>query len=155
MSSEQNKMDAAQHRRVAVECFNSVWKLLEKPDRTPEEDDTMLHMAHASRYHWGILGAPVNLARGEWQVSRVYAVLGRPEPARYHANRCLDICEANGIGDFDLAYAYEALARACAIAGERSQREIYLQKAIQAGEQIAKTEDRELLELDLTSIPRI
>ena len=41
----------------------------------------MLHAAHASRFHWGEVGEPVNFARGEWQISRVYAVLGRPEPA--------------------------------------------------------------------------
>ena len=72
----------------------------------------MLDAPHASRFHWGEVGTAVNLARGEWQVSHVYAVLNRAEPALYHARRCLAICEANAIGDFDLAYAYEAIARA-------------------------------------------
>ncbi|MBA3365103.1 MAG: hypothetical protein H0U03_04865, partial [Actinobacteria bacterium] len=66
-------LDAAERRQLAVDLFNFVWTLLEKADRTGEEDDTMLHAAHASRFHWGEVGAPVNLARGEWQVSRVYA----------------------------------------------------------------------------------
>ena len=53
---------------------------------------------HASRFHWGEAPEckPENLARGEWQVSRVYTVLGLAEPALRHALRCLDICEANG-----------------------------------------------------------
>ena len=49
----------------------------------------MIHAAHAARYHWSKVGTKANLARGEWQVSRVYTVLERPEPALYHAHRCL------------------------------------------------------------------
>jgi tetratricopeptide (TPR) repeat protein len=64
---------------------------------------------------------PAHLARGEWLISRVYAVLQRPEPALYHARRVLDLCQDNGIGDFDLAFAYEALARAHATAGGAAQ----------------------------------
>jgi len=35
----------------------------------------MLHMAHASCYHWSIIGTPLEIERGEWQVSRVHSVL--------------------------------------------------------------------------------
>ena len=50
----------------------------------------------------------------------LYTVLGRAEPALHHARRCLELCEANpeAIEDWDLPYAYEALARAHALAGE-------------------------------------
>jgi len=41
----------------------------------------MIHAAHASRFHWGEIGKPINLGRGEWQISRVYSVLNRPESA--------------------------------------------------------------------------
>ena len=113
----------------------------------------MLHMAHASRYHWGQVGAPVNLSRGEWQCSRVYAVLGRPEPALYHARRGLEICRAYGIGDWDLAYAYESLARAHAVAGDKDQARTWTEQALAAAEDIAQDEDRELVLTDLESIP--
>jgi hypothetical protein len=140
-------------RRVAVESFNKVWELLEKPQRSTEEDDAMLHGAHASRYLWGLVGEPVNLVRGEWQVSRVNSVLMRQEAARYHAQRSLDICLANGIGDFDLAYAYEALARAYAIAGDTTQRENFYQLALQAGQLISDADDKKLFDTDLKSVP--
>jgi hypothetical protein len=125
------------HRKFAVTLFNLVWDLLDKGERTTEEDDKMLHAAHASRFHWGEIGTPLELARGEWQVARVQAVLHRPEGAIYHARRCLAICEANGIGDFDLAFAYEALARAHAVTGEAARSREYLALAAQAGEKIA------------------
>ena len=44
--------------------------------------------------------------RRQWR-----AVLGRPEPCLHHAQRYLDLCEENGIADWDLGFAYEALAR--------------------------------------------
>ena len=69
--------DEKLHKQFAVDLFNATWDLLEKPARTKEEDDEMIHSAHASRYHWGKVGEPVNLARGEWQVARVYTLLNR------------------------------------------------------------------------------
>jgi hypothetical protein len=47
------------HRQLGVDLFNHVWTLMETPDRTIAQDDEMLHGAHASRYHWGLLGKPV------------------------------------------------------------------------------------------------
>src|SRR4051812_15436843 len=104
--------ELATHRRLAVDLFNRTWELMDEPLRSAAQTDEMIHAAHASRYHWGVGGEPVNLARGEWQISRVYATLGRAEPALYHAQRSLDIVQANEIADFDLAFAHEALARA-------------------------------------------
>ncbi len=69
-------IDAETRRRLAADCFNKTWTLMEKADRTPEDDDEMLHCAHASRYHWGEIGTAANRARGEWQCSRMYTVLG-------------------------------------------------------------------------------
>ena len=145
--------DQQVHRRLAAELFNEVWRLLEMPSRDQEDDDRMLHASHASRFHWGEIGEPVNFARGEWQVSRVYSVLGRVEPAFFHARRCLEICGAHGIGDFDLAFAYEALARASAVAGLADEAARYAELACQAGEQIAEADDRELFFADLATIP--
>ena len=76
--------------------FNGVWTLLEVADRTIEQDDQIVHAAHASRYHLGQVGDPVNVIRGEWQCSRVYTTLGRAEPALWHARRCLDVVDAGG-----------------------------------------------------------
>ena len=136
-------LDAGDQRRIAVELFNETWALLERPARGADEDLRMLHMAHASRFHWGEVGEPVNLVRGEWQCSRVYSVLGRAEPARYHAERCLELCEANGIEDFDLAYAYEALARAERVGGDEDLARRYLENARAAAGRIVEAEDRE------------
>jgi hypothetical protein len=140
-------------RSIAVNLFNRVWDMMGNPNRTPADDDTMLHAAHASRFHWGEIGEPANRARGEWQVSRVYTVLGRAEPALYHAQRCLDICQEHGIGDWDLAFAYEALARAQATAGDVDATRRYVDQARTAATDIAQQDDRDQLLKDLATIP--
>jgi hypothetical protein len=141
---------ASEERQRGVDLFNATWELL----GSRADDDRMLHMAHASRFHWG--EAPEceakNLARGEWLVSRVYTVVGRAEPAIWHARRCLDYCEENGIGDWDLAYAYEALARAHAVAGDAESAE-WKAKARAAGDEIADAEDKEHFDEDYATIP--
>jgi inorganic pyrophosphatase/exopolyphosphatase len=83
----------------------------------------------------------------------VYSVLNRPQSALYHAERCLDICKEHNIGDFDIAFAYEAMARAHAVAGDKSDCEKYIKLAKEAGEQIKKKEDKDLFFNDLKTVP--
>jgi DNA-binding transcriptional MerR regulator len=149
------ELDPATRRQLAKDLFNHTWTLLEKPDRTAAEDDEMIHAAHASRFHWGEpgVGEPVNLARGEWQCSRVYAVLGRAEPALWHARRCLAINEANGQADWDIASAYEAMARAWLAAGDLAETAAWKAKATAALDGIADKDDRDIIEGDLATLP--
>jgi hypothetical protein len=136
MGEEKRYTEREFHKKFAVDCFNLAWTLMDKKDRTKEEDDRMVHTAHASRFHWGEIGTPVEFERGEWQISRVYTVVRRPEAALYHAERCLKICKENNIGDWDIAFAYEAMARACASAGKKAECKRYLELAKEAGEKI-------------------
>ena len=154
-SAAPTDLDATTRRTLAADLFNHTWTLLELPDRTPEQDDEMIHSAHASRYHWGEVAdrEPVNLARGEWQCSRVYAVLGRAEPALWHARRCLAINEAHGSVDWDIASAYEAMARAYLAAGDTGQVAAWKARATAALDGIADLDDRELIEGDLATLP--
>jgi hypothetical protein len=147
------EVDPDTERRLAAGLFNAVWDLLECEDRSVDDDDRMLHMAHASRHHWGRVGGSEHLARGEWQRSRVYCVLGRAEPALHHARRVLEVCEAHGLRDFDLAFAYEALARASAVAGDAGTARTMTERALAAAEDIADDEDRRIVMADLDTIP--
>lgn len=143
------------HRALGVALYNDSWRLLEK-ERTLGEDEELLHQAHASAYHW--LKAPEcepkNRARSEWMCSRVHAVLGRPESALHHAERCLQIVQASpqDMDDFDLPFAYEALARANAVAGNSDDVKRYEREAREAAERITDAEDKDLLLTDLTTL---
>lgn len=152
MTEEKKYSEKEAHKKFAVECFNLTWNLLGKKDRTVEEVDKMIHTAHASCYHWDEIGTPLEFERGEWQISRVYSVLGRGEPALYHAKRCLEICRKNNIGDFDIAFSYEAMARAYSIAGNKTECEKHIQLAKEAGETIKKKEDKDYFLGELKTI---
>jgi hypothetical protein len=149
-----DSLGADEHRRLGVDLFNKTWVLLETSDRTPEQDDELLHCAHASAYHWLQVGATATRVRSEWQCSRVYTVLGRAEPALHHARRCLELAESapDALEDFDLPFAYEALARAHALAGDETEARDWLGRARIATAQIADEDDRAILEADLASI---
>ncbi len=138
-------------RELGIELFNKTWALMESPER---DEDELLHCAHASAYHWRQAGTVANHARSEWQCSRVYSVLGRPEPALHHARRCLELCESapDEIEEFDLPFAYEAMARANAVAGDADAAREWLARARAAGEKIGDEDDRVLLESDLATI---
>ena len=75
-------------------------------------------------------------------------------PSRRSGTRAavLEHCEANGIGDWDLAYAYEALARAHALAGD-GEAEMWKSKARGAGDAIADPETREHFDEDYLTLP--
>lgn len=143
----------SEHQEIGISLFNRVWELMDLPDRSPAEVDEMIHAAHASSYHWGASHPPaVNLARGEWQISRVYCILQRPESAVWHAQRSLEICLQNNIGDFDLAFGYEAMARAFNVKGDAINTKKYLSLAQQVAATIKDPEDKAVVLQDLSSI---
>ena len=147
-------LDQEAERRLAVDCFNKTWTLMEKDARSADEDDEMIHCAHASAYHWARVGTAVNRARGEWQCSRVYALLGRGEPALAHARRCLELVEANPgeTEPWDLPAAYEALARAHSVAGDPGEAARYVGLGREALAAVEDEDDRAHIAADLASV---
>ncbi len=150
------ELEAATHRQLGVDLFNSTWTLIERPDRSPAETDEMIHRAHASRWHWARAGTTVNLARGEWLCSRVYATIGRGEPAQWHARRCVEITEALTADEresWDLPAAYEAMARAAFVGGDAVTGALWKGKATAALADITDADDRLPIEGDLATLP--
>jgi hypothetical protein len=143
-----------EERQLAVDLFNHAWTLMETDQRTAEQDDELINTAHASAYHWAQVGTPANRARSQWQLSRVYTVLGRAEPALHHARRCREICEMHpeAIEDWDLPYAHEALSRAHALSGEADEAGRHAAAARELALGVAGVEDREHLEEDLATL---
>lgn len=140
------------HRQLAADLFNETWDLMDKVDRTATEDDLMIHMAHASRYHWAVVGEPVHFARGDWQLARVYTLVGRAEQALHYATSSLQWCQEHSLEEFDRGFAYEAMARAYALQGDAVRRDEHLQLALQTAQLVSKTSDREWLIRNLESV---
>jgi DNA-binding transcriptional MerR regulator len=145
--------DLPSQRQLAADLFNLVWTLLEKSGRTVEDDDRMVHAAHASRYHWGEVGGAEQIAIGEWQCARVYSVLGRAEPALHHARRCLEVATAGDVPEWMVASAHEGLARAYLVAGQRESALAARSAAEAALATVTDAEDRQVVQDDLASLP--
>ena len=154
MGTPAQALDAETHRRLGIDLFNKTWTLLEKEHRTQDDDDEMLHCTHASAYHWFHVGTAANRARSEWQCSRVNAVLGRPEAALAHAQRCLELVEGSPdeMEQFDLPAAYEALSRAHLVAGDHSEARRYRELGVAETAKIEDEDDRRIMEADFATI---
>lgn len=142
----------AAHRYFSAACFNQAWELIEKPDRTPAEDEEMIRLNLASMWHWTQRADVTarNLSVGYWQASRIYALLGQADNARRYGQLSLDA--GQGEAPFFVAYAYEALARAEAVAGNRAEAERYLAEAHRLAEAVAEADEHKLLLDDLGTI---
>ncbi|MDF2871004.1 MAG: hypothetical protein K0R05_2579 [Anaerocolumna sp.] len=139
-------------KALAGKLFNDVWALMDKEARSEEENYLMVHTAHASLYHWIQVGTPHNIYVGEWQLSRVYALLSNFDSCIYHGKRALQLCEINNFQGFDLAYAYEALARAYLVKGNKSECTKYLELALRETDKVQEKESKDLIAADLNEL---
>jgi hypothetical protein len=155
MSASREFDTAAAHRFFSVDCFNRTWTLIEKPDRSPAEDEQMLLLSLASLWHWTQREdcSDRNLSIGYWQVSRVYAVLGDGDTALQYAESCLRHSQHEP--PFFLAYAHEAIARAASLTGDARRRSRHMREARRLAAQVTDVEERQALEGDLDTIRRL
>ncbi len=144
---------SADERQHAVDLFNETWSLLDTADRAPEQDERMIHAAHASRLHWEAAGTAENVAIGDWLCSRVYAVLGRAEPSMYHARWCLSRAETEPLPDWVRAEGHEAMARAHALQGDLDEARRHAEQARAICDSIDDADDREVVLGDLATLP--
>jgi hypothetical protein len=140
------------HEACARQCFNDTWALLDKPDRSDDDNDLMLHTAHCSMYHWLKVGQPKHFARGNWLLSRVHAVLGHGDRAISFARRCAELCSTHALSPFDRAYAHEALARGFAVSHDAAQSQHHVDAARSLSPSIDNEQERQWLLDDLDTI---
>ena len=141
------------HRWFAVDLFNHTWSFLDSKDElTQEQKDEMLASALASRLHWGKVGTPMNFAIGDWQVARVYAVLGDSQQAVRYGEKSLALSNENDLGPFCVGYAHEAIARGKKLAGDAAACTEHVKLASACVEQIDDGHDRKLLADDLETL---
>ena len=132
------------HRKTAARCFNEAWVYLSKKHRGVPEDRHLLNLVHASRFHWSLVGTKRNQAVGDWQISRAYAALHQPRLALQFAKSSLELCRKHDLAEF-LGTAYEAMARAYAVAEDLPSARVFLKKArAQLDASSIDDEDREI-----------
>jgi hypothetical protein len=142
------------HKYFSAHCFNRAWDYIDKPMRTTDEDNTMLQLSLSSLWHWTQRedSTITNLAIGYWQVSRVFALLKQADNAREYGKLCLETASKEGVLPYYSGTAYEALARAEMVAGNRSAMQEYLAQAQRVADSLTDKEEREMLLKDLATI---
>ena len=113
----------------------------------------MTRRAYAAAYHWSRAenATVINEVRASWLIAKVWIHQSRGDLALPISIRCIDLCLANNIADFDLAYVYEAKARSLACIGDLDgAREA---KQFASLVVIADEEDRKLVQADLAKGP--
>lgn len=143
------------HRGLAVAAYNSTWELLDVPDaeRTDEQNEEMLRRAYASAYHWQRATgyAPLNEARSEWMLSRVWRARGNGPLAMHYAQMCWQRTNTLGLTDFDLAYSLDAMARAFSLLGDQESARQWWERAMAV--EVANDGDRAQLLSDIGTAP--
>lgn len=139
-------------KQLAADLFNSTWNLIDKHDRDEEETLKMIHMAHALRYLWGEVGSFREWTRGEWLISRVYAIAEMGEAALYHGKYALKYSIQGKVGALDDAFAFEAVARAYTVLGDDEQKKEYIEKAKEAAKDIERKDDYDYFMSELATI---
>jgi hypothetical protein len=154
MAPEAGFDQTAAHKYYSAACFNSTWELLEKQERTGEDNERMVQSAFASLWHW--TQRPecdlTKMSIGYWQVSRVFAVLNRPDEARRYGELSLAAAHQGNSGPFYLGYAHEALARAEALSGRDAPKAAHLAEATRLAGLVTDEESRKWLLDDLVNI---
>lgn len=142
------------HRRFAVDLFNRSWDLLEQAERSADEDAEMLAAAFGSAWHWQQVGTAENIALGDHQIAKVASHVGQPALALHYARRALEAIEIGHYGDWQVAAAYEGMARACAAAGDIAQRDYWVQRCTIALGAVPDAADRSVVAQQLLNLPR-
>jgi hypothetical protein len=150
--AEAYETDGQDHKKLSADCFNRAWELLDKKQRTKEDDERMISLAHASLAHWRLREdcTDQNLSIGYWQLSRVYAVLGQGNNAARYGGLCLHVSGKEP--PFYLAYAHEALARAALINERRELFDQHLAEAKALAAKVTDADEKKLLEDDLARL---
>ena len=141
------------HRWFAVECNNTAWDLISKPERTAAEGADMLFVAYASAYHWFKIGPELNQARAVLLLAHTHSMLGQGEQAMQYAHSALPYFQAGNGEDWDLAFAHLEVALAAAVSGDRESHAHYYRLARELGEAIHEAEDQEIFLKEFSRIP--
>lgn len=139
-------------KSAAVALSNEAWTYIEAGDRTAEDDRSMLALALGSLACWRKVGTNENFSISDWQVSRVYALMGDAPLARWYGERALQHAEDGQLGPFYTGFAHETLARAAALDGDHPLARRHIAAATALAGRVRSGEDRARLDAALGEI---
>ncbi|HKT29726.1 hypothetical protein [Dyella sp.] len=140
-------------RRLASRANNRAWTLAEMLHRAREEDDEMLHAAHAAMYFWSMVGEPSHHAHAAQLLAHVYALLKRPGPAVHYLSKALPYFEQHGCAPWEKAFAHAIAANVAYAEGNAAEHAKQYVDAQQAAAHITDPETRDMFAATLRVVP--
>ena len=141
------------HQYFSSEAYKMAWTYIKQEGKLSQDEElALLHAAITSLWHWSQRDdvRAENMAAAYWQVSRAYNLLKQPDNARIYGQ--IALVYAQHIEPALKAYAYETLARAEMLAGNRDSAKKYLEKAYEIADMIEDEESKQFLLKDLKTI---
>jgi hypothetical protein len=107
-------------RRLASQANNRAWTLADMLHRSPDDDEEMLHAAHAAMYFWNIVGTPANHAHAALLLAHVYALLKLPGPAAQYLSQSWPHVTQQDCAPWEIAFANAVAANVASAEGNEA-----------------------------------
>lgn len=154
MSEKPTPEDIARwQKRLASQANNRAWTLAEQPSRTAEEDDELLHAAHAAMCFWSIVGNERNKAHATLLLAHVYATLELAEPASRYWAAAEPAFLAESVEPWEQALAHAVAANVAAARKDVLAHQEHFRKATEQVAALSNPEERAILEATLRVLP--
>jgi len=152
--SELNEEDQPKwNRYLAATTNNLAWDLSTK-SRTALEDKQMLNAAHASAYHWSLIGTELNDMRAIMLLAEVHALLGFGPSAYAYAQHMKTYFTSHDTPDWELAFTHTIYAHAAYVNGELAEHASSYAEAKRAIDEIAEDNERVIVVETFNHVPK-
>lgn len=153
MSNTENEDSLEWHRYVAAKSNNRAWELSTK-HRNAAEDQEMLTAAHASAYHWSLVGVELNVMRSTMLLAEVHALLSLGLSSYQYAQDMRAYFLSNDTPDWELALTHTVYAHAAYVSGNMEEHASSFAAAEQSIEAIAEHKEREIVLDTFDHVPK-
>lgn len=140
-------------RRLASQANNRAWTLAELASRTAEEEEELLHAAHAAAYFWNLIGNNSQKAHAALLAAHAHATLRMPKSAQRFLNRALAGFAAQALAPWEQVLLSAVRAHVAAVSGQIQEHRTQYSAAMADLASLADPDDRSILEATLRVLP--
>jgi len=143
------------HRYFAIKTNNASWDMSETLEDVLSNTE-LLDMAHASAWHWRVVGTPLNQMRSTMLLALIHARMDMgPSAWRYAESMKKYFTEITETPDWELAFVYAIHAWAALSCGKLDEYKVSYHKASLCLEAIKDHEDRAVVLKTFSLIPKM
>ena len=149
-----NLLPESWHKYFAVQANNTAWSLSESLTDISLNTE-ILDTAHASAWHWRVVGKEINHMRSVMLLALVHARMNMGPSAWAYAERMrMYFTEKNDTPDWEMAFTHTVHALAARAFGKTAEFNASRQSALQSLQKIQDPADREVVMKTFQLIPQ-